>query len=443
MAKQLGSRDAALGSANLFGDDSEDDFWLNDVFEGENDPEVLEQVTSALSQTEEHNLVRAEKPKEDNRSDTECEQSKHPLTSSPEFDSDEDTFQAGQGGYILTSSDWNAHGTPVTAWDLSQRDLNHKLEMDEPSEPENNNLLPEGKDKPLKPSRGKKRKGEALSENEGGASALPLPPSVAASLSWAELVRQHESLLASKGKVTGRKFNKTALDLLNWCASKIKQNPCLLQDSGHLPDRSSEWQPGPFPSTSSAPDAGGAGKTLHWEGEKEALSEFRALLLNAKEIQSEEMVARVVAYVEKGLPPLLTADEKRDMLMKRSLAFVQELSPQLSLKTGPVIRSYVNQIFDAQLDRLFAEIVMPEKPAREKAIQYRRMFCRFIDDRSCVTFACTSKSLLGRLPPRDVWFLTFFAFVTSRRVRGDNLLQLGCSGLSCILSLLLKLPNPT
>ena len=266
---------------------------------------------------------------------------------------------------------------------------------------------------------------------------------MAASLSWAELVRQHEVLLASKGKVNGRKFNKTALDLLNWCASKLKQNPSLLQDSGHLPDRSSEWQPGPFPSTFSALVAGGAGKTPLWEGEKEALSEFRALLLNAKEIQSKEMVARAVAYVKKGLPLLLTADEKRDMLLKRSLAIVQELSPQLSLKMGPVIRLYVNQFFDAQLDRLFAEIVMPEKPAREKAIQYRRMFCQCIDDRSCVTFACTSKSLLGRLSPRDVWFLTFFAFMTSRRVRGDNLLQLGCSGLSCILSLLLKLPNLT
>ena len=119
MAKQLGSRDAALGSADLFGDDSEDDFWLNDVFEGENDPEVLEQVTSALSQTEDHDLVRAEKPKEDNRSDTECEKSKHPLTSSPEFDSDEDTFQARQGGYVLTPSNWNAHGTPITTWNLS------------------------------------------------------------------------------------------------------------------------------------------------------------------------------------------------------------------------------------------------------------------------------------------------------------------------------------
>ena len=109
---------------------------------------------------------------------------------------------------------------------------------------------------------------------------------------------------------------------------------------------------------------------------------------------------------------------------------------------GPVIRSYVHQIFDTELENLFATIRMPERSARDKALQYRRMFTRFLDDRSCVTFACTNKALLGKLPPRDVWFLTFFAFVTSRRVRGDNLLQLGCSGTCVILfSLSLSLSN--
>ena len=40
----------ARASPDLFGDDSEDDLWLNDVFEGENDPEVLQQVTSAVAE---------------------------------------------------------------------------------------------------------------------------------------------------------------------------------------------------------------------------------------------------------------------------------------------------------------------------------------------------------------------------------------------------------
>ena len=416
MSKQQGPRDVSLASPDLFGGvDSDDDLWLNEIFEGENDPEVLQQVVSAIqSQAKDQPSQTGDVENRDQSSEDVLE-----------LDSDEDSFQAGQGGYVLTPSHWNAYRTPVTTWNLSPV---HLQEEEKRPEPEKKKPLPRDKGEPSKPARATKRKRETSLESDGAVS-MPLPRSAAASLSWAELLHQHDALLASKGKVNGRKFNKTALDLLNWCASKVKQHPGLLENPGPLLDGANEWQPGPIPSTSSAPEAGAASKTCDWEGEKEALSEFRSLLLNAKEIQSQEMIARVVAYIQKGLPPLLTADEKRDLLLKRSLAFVQELSPQLSLKTSPVIRSYVNQIFDAHLDNLFAEIRMPEKSARDKAIQYRRMFCRFIDDRSCVTFACTNKSLLGRLPPRDVWFLTFFAFVTSRRVRGDNLLQLGCVGL--------------
>ena len=119
MAKQFGPKDESLGSADLFGDDSEDDFWLNEVIEGENDPEVLELVASAMSKAKDHNQVPEGKPKEDSQSYTECEKSKYPLLFLPEFDSDEDTFQARQGGYVLTPSNWNAHGTPITTWNLS------------------------------------------------------------------------------------------------------------------------------------------------------------------------------------------------------------------------------------------------------------------------------------------------------------------------------------
>jgi hypothetical protein len=38
--------------------------------------------------------------------------------------------------------------------------------------------------------------------------------------------------------------------------------------------------------------------------------------------------------------------------------------------------------------------------------------------------------MLGKIAPVYMWFLTFFDYATCRRVRGDNLLQLGCVGLS-------------
>jgi hypothetical protein len=215
--------------------------------------------------------------------------------------------------------------------------------------------------------------------------------------------------------MNSRQFNKKALELLAaFAAQALKlsdaaaaQTPAVALSAG----------PSPMPSV-----------THDWATEKEALSHFRALLLNEKEMESEKLVARVCQYIESQLSPLLTVDEKKETLLKKSLAFVLELSPQLSLKTAPVIRTYINQMFDSKLENLFAEIRMPEMPMREKSLLYRRMFTRLFDDDKSVSFAATNKALLGKLSIRDLYFLTFYACVTSRRHRGDNLLQLGCVG---------------
>jgi hypothetical protein len=247
-----------------------------------------------------------------------------------------------------------------------------------------------------------------------------------ATLSWADLVRRHSELLSRKGKMNSRLFNKAALDLL---AAFAAQSPPPLPPS---PSAAAAAGPSRMPST-----------TGDWATEKEALSHFRSVILNQKEMDSEELVARVCQYVESQLSPLLTVDEKKETLLKKSLAFVLELSPQLSLKTAPVIRTYIHQMFDSQLENLFAEIRMPEMPMRQKALLYRRMFTNLFDDHQCVSFAATNKALLGKLSIRDLYFLTFYACVTSRRHRGDNLLQLGCVGKCQVSSPHLTSPHLT
>lgn len=234
-------------------------------------------------------------------------------------------------------------------------------------------------------------------------------PEFLATLSWSDLVNLHADLMAQKGKMDSRLYNKKAQELLQ--AFVLKSPP--------LPPSTS-----PVAATASALSA----EQADWASEKEALGHFRSLLLSKKEMKSEELVTRVCQYIHSQLPPLLTADEKKEQLLKKSLAFVLELSPQVSLKTAPVIRSYVSQMFDSQLDNMFAEIRMPEMPIKDKALLYRRMFNNLFDDDKSVSFAATNKALLGKLTIRDLYFLTFYACVTSRRHRGDNLLQLGCVG---------------
>ena len=256
--------------------------------------------------------------------------------------------------------------------------------------------------------------------------------STPAASSWSDLIREHQTLMESKGKVHGRHFNKSALALLDACVQMVKKESAILKMSPQPPPSTSGLA-GTTLGIAEAISAKGV-DTTDWTDEKEALSNFRSLLLNSRELASEELVARVVEYIQQGLSPFLTADEKKETLLRKSLAFLQELSPALSLKTAPVVKSYVSRLFDSQLDSLFAEIQMPEMSVREKSLLYRRMFGRFIDDETCVSFAVANRRLLGKLTPAEMWFATFFVFVTSRRVRADNLLMLGCVGESSSLT---------
>jgi hypothetical protein len=174
------------------------------------------------------------------------------------------------------------------------------------------------------------------------------------------------------------------------------------------------------------------GNNIQWDHFKEALGNFRNLLLNEKEMASEELVERVVQFISQSLSPLLTADERREELQKQCLAFVHDLSPQLSLKVGPLIKSCIQRQFGAGIENMLAEVRLPEMSLKEKSQMYSRMLNNFLGDTSSITFACSNRQLLGKLLPVDLWFLTFFAFVTAKRSRGDNLLMLGCVGKSSV-----------
>jgi len=252
----------------------------------------------------------------------------------------------------------------------------------------------------VEPVKSKKRK-----QNASPSQKLP---HLAEIVSWPELLQHHATLLENKEHVSGRRFNKTALDLLNACVSLVKKGIPIPASPETLPEDG------------------------EWALQKEALSKFRTIILNEKEQVGEDLVQNVVNYIQQTLPPLLTADEKRETLLRKSTAFMQELSPALAIKTLPVIKSCVAQLFDSHMDQMFAEIVIPDMDIKEKALLYRRMLANFIDDERCVSFMTSNRQLLGKVKPKDVWFLTFFACVTARRARGDNLLQLGCCGKSSV-----------
>jgi len=238
------------------------------------------------------------------------------------------------------------------------------------------------------------------------------PTGSSAPTSMLDLLQVHHALMNNKANMDRRTFNKNALHLLNQAMGAIQ----------HV-----VYSHAPSPLLTQPAQSPG-----QWNNLKEALGEFRHLLLNAKEMGSEELVERVIQYICQTLSPLLTADEKRQELEKKCLAFVHDLSPQLSLKVGPLIKSCIQRQFGMGIEDMLAEVRLPEMSVRDKATMYTRMLNNFLEDASSISFACSNRRLLGNVLPVDLWFLTFFAFVTSKRCRGDNLLMLGCVGKCCL-----------
>ena len=229
------------------------------------------------------------------------------------------------------------------------------------------------------------------------------PSAQANDMDWAAFIQEYDALMMSKGKIDTRRFNMEAILLLNKCVATIRSMNGVYA------------KPTQGPSFSEDPNG-------------EAFGEFRRLLLTAKDMASEVLVEKVVAFVNQGLSPLMTADERKEELQKKTISFISGLSPQMSIKTTPIVKSYIAQMFGSDLDDLLGEVRLPEMSLKEKTLIYTRMFENFFDHSRCISFAATNKQLLGDLDPADVWFLTFFAFVTVKRSRGDNLLMLGCVG---------------
>jgi len=223
---------------------------------------------------------------------------------------------------------------------------------------------------------------------------------------WSNVIQEYEILLSNKTSMDRRKFNKSIMVLLNKAIGLAKQH---LQQSN------------------------GLGMPLMLQKPEEAFGQYRSDLPNAKEIKSEELVERVVAYVNNCLSPFLTADERKEELQKKSLALLQDLSPQMSIKLAPIVKSYISRQFGCSIEDMLAEVYLPELSLKDKTSMYTRMVSNFLDDPSCLSFALSNRQLLGNITPVDLWFLTFFAFVTVRRCRGDNLLMLGCVGETLLL----------
>lgn len=109
---------------------------------------------------------------------------------------------------------------------------------------------------------------------------------------------------------------------------------------------------------------------------------------------------------------------------------IADCSITLFHKIQPLVEIMLDQKMTTKMNTSFAEIQTVQLTKREMALRYQRCFNAWIDSEDCVSFQANNPRLLGNIDIKDMFTLTFFIFCTCRRVKNDNLLQLGIVGCS-------------
>lgn len=163
------------------------------------------------------------------------------------------------------------------------------------------------------------------------------------------------------------------------------------------------------------------------------------VIMTRRERRAEELVR----YLVDGLSPdpRLSAVEQE----KEWRAQVRERLTRMSVTLYLKLQPQANSLIEARVSRLveasFTTISRRHDRFRDMVEMYRRCFAAFVDARDHVSFALTNALMAGRVSARDHWQLGYFAMLTNRRVKKDEMLQLTLVGrTTCGKSTLFEAP---
>ena len=160
------------------------------------------------------------------------------------------------------------------------------------------------------------------------------------------------------------------------------------------------------------------------------MDDFCKILLTKKDLAGEQLLAQLMEQESLRLSQDLSADEKKDVLLKNIQQQLLQMSSALLLKLGPNIKTILDQKSTFEQQDELVTISVPSLDRKEKATMYQRMFEAMVNDPSCTSFSCLNKHLLGNISEKDYFILAFYVFVHCKRVRSDDTLSLFISGVS-------------
>jgi midasin (ATPase involved in ribosome maturation) len=165
--------------------------------------------------------------------------------------------------------------------------------------------------------------------------------------------------------------------------------------------------------------------------DQETTVEMVEQLLSTREKHVEEFLHMFFDSLEKenkfaGMSADLAQQSRFDEAFKK----VSELSLVLSHRLESVIKFVLNQREQNTLKGLYGNIQASGPSQEESSEAYQKCFNTFVDCLDAVSIKAGDPLLIGDLCPREAFILTFFAFITMKRSKGDNLMQLIICGKS-------------
>lgn len=152
-------------------------------------------------------------------------------------------------------------------------------------------------------------------------------------------------------------------------------------------------------------------------------------LVSARERVTETFIKEILESLPDP-PPNSSAVELARTWKEETKKKITNLSVTLSHRVQPIVNLLLEQKLSDSIDRQFVTVAAIEPNLLDMVHKYRKCFNIWVDATRCVSFKATNSILLGRIHVKDMYILTFFSFLTCKRTKYDNILQLGLVGCS-------------
>ena len=123
-------------------------------------------------------------------------------------------------------------------------------------------------------------------------------------------------------------------------------------------------------------------------------------------------------------PKILTFEELETSCVEKIGDRISGLSSLLWHRIEPVVQSLINKKLKLALDAQLATVVQGQSRPLDMIQNYRKLFMSFTTS-PLLSFQTANTGALKNIGMRDYWVLMYFALSTTRRCRGDQLLQPG------------------